>query len=377
MRLYFSNPLDLGKTGAGRPYGYIHQYLKKQHDEKNLELFYINGMELVKNLYGASKFDPQSLGQAAIADNVASFESLRERCDVFLGAGCASLDQMREIMFVHSNRTNLITTWFSSHYAFARRVLEEEYQKWGIKADPPIDPYLAWRDLWEQRYSDCIVVPSQACAETYEADEACKGKVRIANFGVDCNLFHPWEQKPEEFRVMFAGGNWIRKGLLYLIQAWNELNFSDGVLTAVGCSDPGIRAHRTNYTNWIPDELVPEYYRRSSVFVLPSLEEGQALAGLEAMASGIPVIATPETGLPIDNGVDGILVKSRDVEALKLAIQFAHDHPQWVEGAGKKAREKAETLTWEKFGARVLEICQEFHPSIHNQVAQSEWIKTA
>ena len=376
MKIIFSNPLELGKVGAGRPYGYLLQYLLGEKvKEKGHQVEYINGLELVRGLYGnipAEKDFTESLGVAAIADLMASCEKLKERLDIFLGAGCASLAQLREILYRFDGRTNLITTWFSSHHQFAKNVLEAEYRRFGIKAAPPMDPFLMWRNDWERRYSDALIVPSQACAETYEADSICKGKVRVVNFGVDSNLFHPAEQQTADFRVLYAGGNWIRKGLLYLLEAWNQLQLNNGVLTCLGTADPGVRAWRTVYPLWVPDEQVPEYYRSNSVFVLPTLEEGQALVVLEAMASGLAVITTKESGAPIESGHNGIIVPSRDVNAIKDAISRLYADPKEVERLGINARETVETMTWERFGEGILKVCEEFNPQIHNSTALRE-----
>ena len=56
-----------------------------------------------------------------------------------------------------------------------------------------------------------------------------------------------------------------------------------------------------------------QYLKESDVYLFPSLCEGCASSGMEALAAGLPVIATRESGLPIENGIDGIIVKSKNV----------------------------------------------------------------
>lgn len=359
MKITFSCPLELHKVGAGRPYGYLHDYLMSQ--EKH-EVKFIDGRQLVHDLYGAPP--PESIEMGTISDLIASFESNLD-ADVFLGTGCASLMQLMRVWDStwdpgsrkFKDRTKTVTTWFSTHYDNASAILAEEYAKVGIQTQNPVDQFLIWRDKKEHRRSDALIVPSVACAETYERHPDCKGKTRVVGFGVDSELFHPPEKPADQFRVLYAGGNWARKGLHYLLKAWQQLQL-DGVLTVVGTT-PLYSVWRTHWAGWIPDEQVPQTYRTHPVFCLPTLEEGQALVVLEAMASGCAVITTKESGAPITDGYDGLIIPSRSPEAIEGALKALYESPGMRETLGKNARKKAEQLTWEKFGEGVVKVLEE------------------
>jgi glycosyltransferase involved in cell wall biosynthesis len=76
----------------------------------------------------------------------------------------------------------------------------------------------------------------------------------------------------------------------------------------------------------VPRVQLGNLYRWADILVLPSLAEGSALVSYEALASGVPVIATPNAGTPVRNGIDGVIVPIRDAEALASAIdRFARD----------------------------------------------------
>lgn len=88
---------------------------------------------------------------------------------------------------------------------------------------------------------------------------------------------------------------------------------------------------------------VPDMLRGMDVFVLPSIAEGMSNTVLEAMATGLPIVATRVGGNPelIDDGVTGRLVPSRDPDALASALLDYLDDPYLRTIHGKSARERA------------------------------------
>jgi len=93
-----------------------------------------------------------------------------------------------------------------------------------------------------------------------------------------------------------------------------------------------------------------EYYKQADVFVLPTIEEGSALVGYEAMASGLPLITTFNSGSIARDKKDGFIVPIRDIPKLKEKIKFMQDNPKKCAEMGKSARKYVEGFTWEKYG---------------------------
>jgi glycosyltransferase involved in cell wall biosynthesis len=75
---------------------------------------------------------------------------------------------------------------------------------------------------------------------------------------------------------------------------------------------------RVIFTGFVPHDQIPSYIMAADVFVLPSLSEGLPNALLEAMAGGLPIVATKVGGIPevIDEGINGFLVDSRNAEQI-------------------------------------------------------------
>ena len=104
---------------------------------------------------------------------------------------------------------------------------------------------------------------------------------------------------------------------------------------------------------------VPELMRQASIFVRPSTLEGMPLTVLEAMASGLPVIATPVGGTPelVEDGVNGYLVPVDDHVALADSIVRLFDNPVIAKGMGKRGREMVEANhTWDAMAVQTERV---------------------
>jgi len=106
---------------------------------------------------------------------------------------------------------------------------------------------------------------------------------------------------------------------------------------------------------------MPDVYRRAEVFVLPSYVEGMPNVVLEAMASGLPVIATdvPGTRDVIEDGVSGYLVPPRDEAVLAERIAFLSGRPDERRRMAATARARAETFSWRRIADQYLNLLME------------------
>lgn len=192
-------------------------------------------------------------------------------------------------------------------------------------------------------------------------------KISIIPYGAPLGYFHPQPKTDSCFRAIYVGRLEPRKGIQYLLPAWQALQLPDAELWLVGINEfpAGCLERYSNifrYTPSVPHASLNEYYSAANVLVFPSLVEGFGLVLLEAMACGIPVITTTNTAGPdlITDGVEGFIVPIRDVEALKEKLEWCYRHPQELAEMGRAARRKAEQLTWsvyrQKLASKVEEI---------------------
>jgi glycosyltransferase involved in cell wall biosynthesis len=107
---------------------------------------------------------------------------------------------------------------------------------------------------------------------------------------------------------------------------------------------------------------LPELLRQCDVLVFPSYCEGFALVLLEALASGMPIITTEATAGPdlIEDGVEGRIVPSGDVDALCAAMQSMALETDELESMSQAARRTAERFSWDAYGDRWQQILRDF-----------------
>ena len=255
----------------------------------------------------------------------------------------------------------------SSHILTQKRLLEEEYRRWGFSIPKHFfPPEYVDRCLAEYDGANAIVVGSTFSRGTFIRQGLRAGTVHVCPYGVDLSLFHPVPKRDHRFRILFVGTQSLRKGIGYLFDAVRPLVKKGAVelwlighvqaetAELLGCNadlfvHKGVRAR--SELSW--------YYSQASVLVLPSIEEGLALVQAQAMACGVPVIATPNTGAEdlFSDGVEGVLVPARSPSAIRRAIQRMLDNPAEREEMAAAALRRVRQLGgWASYGRRCLEI---------------------
>jgi glycosyltransferase involved in cell wall biosynthesis len=165
----------------------------------------------------------------------------------------------------------------------------------------------------------------------------------------------------EPLRVLWLGQVNLRKGIQYLIGAARLLegeNIQFDVVGPVGISQAAIAAAPRNmvFHGRVPRDQASTWYRRGDVFVLPTLSDGFAITQLEAMSHGLPVIATPCCGEVVNDGVDGFVVPSRNVESLVTALQRYLGESGLMQHQRNAALKKAKRFTVDHLAANLMSL---------------------
>jgi glycosyltransferase involved in cell wall biosynthesis len=180
--------------------------------------------------------------------------------------------------------------------------------------------------------------------------------VLICSTGVDTDTFRPGDRlearnklnlSGRDVVILYVGRMDLVKGVNYLIEAAKVIVQKYKRVKFILVGDGGLRReyeiladsfNNIIFLGWRND--IPELMRMADIFVLPSLSEGVPNVVMEASSSGLPVIASDVGGVSqlITNQETGILIRSRDKDALVSAICKLVEEPLFAENLGKKGR---------------------------------------
>jgi glycosyltransferase involved in cell wall biosynthesis len=254
----------------------------------------------------------------------------------------------------------------NSHPLAMAMIMQEEYKKYSVDVRPMESSLLAIQ-LRECDEADFVIVPSHFAYQSFLKHDFDARKLLLIPFGVDVEKFKPDTSsvKSDIFRVVFVGHIGLRKGVHYLLEAWSQLKLRDAELVVVGWTHPDaldeILAKYQNLPNVSIKDFADEpdvFYHQASVFVFPSIEDGFALVVLEAMACGLPVIVTENTGAKdvVSDGKDGFVIPIRNVNALKEKILLFYKNRELCRQMGEIARKKACQHTWKRYAEQLLSV---------------------
>lgn len=282
-------------------------------------------------------------------------------CDICIGWSGSSLE-----MLIEAKKLGKITILErgSSHSVFWRNILQDENSKYGKSFD---FNHKVWqRELLEYELADYISIPSSYVKRTFIENGVPEEKLLVNPYGVDLSEFKQIEKTDNVFRVIYAGGLTLQKGSHYLLQAFQELNLSNCELWHLGSIKnemyPFINRYKNDKIKFLghkPQDQLYKYYSQGSVFVLPSLQEGMAMVQLQAMACGLPLVCSTNTGgddLITKDGEEGFVIPIRDVEAIKEKILFLYNNQDIAKEMGEKAKVRVSNgFTWDDYGNRYIE----------------------
>jgi glycosyltransferase involved in cell wall biosynthesis len=213
-----------------------------------------------------------------------------------------------------------------------QQMMADESAKVGASFRPTA-PWFLDRQVEEYELADVILSPSYYSANSFP--EHLRSKVVIAPLQGRSNVYAR-QHKPagSSFVVGVVGGQPLRKGYLYLLQAWKELALPNAQLKIRSGADftqyPLItkllaELPSVSIIDYVPD--IRDFYRECDAFVLPSIDDGFGMALFEALANGVPSIATRNCGaselLVADR--DCLLVDAFSVEQLKQELQTLYE----------------------------------------------------
>lgn len=206
-----------------------------------------------------------------------------------------------------------------------------------------------------------------------------RGKCETILLGVDRHRFFPADEFPTRQQVIFVGNIQTSKGCFDLLQAWARLlmRCPSAQLVMIGEDrTKGLFLRQVQLLNLtqsvsltgpLPSPQVAEMMRESQIFCLPSHNEGTPVSVMEAVACGLPVVATRVGGIPdiVVHGTTGLLVDKGDIQGLAKALLSLLCDPSRCIGMGKEAHAFAcSYLDIQKTADRLVGLYREMINSI-------------
>jgi len=253
------------------------------------------------------------------------------------------------------------------HIEEAFEIVESERERLGLKRRKGL-ARAHLRQLEEAALSDFLLAPSRVVRDSFVRRGYDLLRTAVIPFGVDLGRFRPLDEaglRDKRFRVICVAQVTPRKGQIYLLEAWKRLALPNAELLLIGVVSAEMQPLLRRYAGifrlipGVANSELPRFYGQSSVFVLPSLEDGYAVVCGEAMACGLPVITTADNGASdiIEEGKQGFVIPSRSPEAIAECLERLYRDPELLEEMSRAALAKARSqLGWDRYAAKLVEI---------------------
>jgi phosphatidylinositol alpha-mannosyltransferase len=231
---------------------------------------------------------------------------------------------------------------------------------------PLLEPYLA-----HLHRGIAVSEPAKAFVHRYFPEFP----LEVIPNGIDTSLFHPGHApirhlRDDKVNILFVGRLEKRKGLSYLLRGYEFMKprVPNSRLIVVG--DGPLRSSVESYISrhrlpdvvmagYVPDSVLPRYYCSADIFCAPATgAESFGIVLLEAMATGLPVVATEIDGYMsvLEPGRDSLTVNPKGWAELGAALVILARDGELRKRMGAYGIEKAQRYSWEEVAGKVLEV---------------------
>lgn len=282
------------------------------------------------------------------------------------------------IRWAKQNNVPFLLERSSAHINYQAKLLEAEYQKFGLECTE-IHPKIVETELAEYELANQVAVPSYFAQRSFIEEAFPTHRLIYNRFGTNLDTFLPGVKQDDVFRVVYAGSLSVRKGIHYLVEGFMQANIPNSELCLIGGATPETAQliasgdERVKCIGHIPEPKLAEYYSNSSVFVLPSIEDGFAYVILQAVACGIPLISTTNSGgedvlridnaspVKLENNIDeypaGYIIPPANSEVIASLLTKLATNPELLAQKQQSALAfKPQDLSWEQYALRAIEV---------------------
>ncbi len=255
----------------------------------------------------------------------------------------------------------------NTHTAYAKKLLDAEYNYLGIKSDNTISKGLIEKETEIQKYTDLVFSPSPLVTQSLlkfgvPSDSILQTSYGLRKSEILDNVVRSYEDD-DYITVIFVGSICVRKGVHLLLDTWEKANIN-GRLILVGSMGNNIKelvsSHLSENILHIPHvDNLKAIYANADIFILPSLEEGSPLVTYLALGAGLPSIVSPMGGGGIINDTEGFVIDPHDQTAWVNAIKTLASNGKLRQSMGENALRKSKEYTWDNVGKKRAQLLEE------------------
>jgi len=258
--------------------------------------------------------------------------TLDRAAERFMGFVGKSLRSFRRAAELGTDHLELVAA--NSHVRNLKRLHNWAREQHGI-GDSWLNPSQMRKTLREYEAADTIYVHSEYTRQSFLDADVPADKLERTYLQVAPH-FHPPDRRPADgsFRIAYVGRVEATKGVPLLLEAFEALPVSEKQLTLVG--GWSTRRMRKYMEDWMTNDRIQmapgdprPVLHEADVFVHPTYEDGFGYAPMEALACGVPVIATEDTGMKeyLREGENGFVVPTGRVDPIVDRLLHLREHP--------------------------------------------------
>ncbi len=290
---------------------------------------------------------------------------------------------------IERSKPDLIHCFFTlpsgSFGLYCKKIYKIPYLVSALGADVPgfnigdwrLDTYhsltkLISKSIWNN--SSYIVANSKSLQETCERFSP-NHNIKVITNGVDTEIFYPPQNKDfsniKEVNILFVSRLMLQKGVGTLIKTINilkERKIDNFKLTIVGeghlksmmfaLIDEYNLKEKVSFLGWKDLEELPDIYRSADIFILPSVMEGMSSVVLQAMASGLPIVASRVKGFEeiLEENINGLFAECGNENDFADQLEKLIKSPELREKMSKNSIKKSKQFSWETIARQYLEL---------------------
>jgi len=295
-----------------------------------------------------------------IKDNL--FDALARKyippCDIFHAWGNYALISMPYARKYHAK---VIIERGSTHPHFQDEILREECKRFNVNIEKA-HPQIIDKGLKEIELADRVIIPSEFVRRSFLEHGVPNEKLSMIPYGINPAHFQQVGKKDDVFRVLFVGNISVQKGVHYLLAAWKKAKLNHAELVFAGHIEDEMKPILAHYEGMfrfaghVKHEELYTLYSDASVFVLPSLQEGSALVTYEAMACGLPLLVSENTGSIARDAVHGFIIPVRNSDVIAEKLTWYSENEEKARSMGQQGKAYVQEFTWQRYASQVVQV---------------------